>query len=436
MIDDQARNAVASRVAGVVASLDLAEPLSVQDGSGGTMRRRRGFAAQDYSGLASLALVDEEGTMGWVYQPPARGPASRRARRAATRTIGADVLYEFSFRETPANDVINALEKLDKKLTPNQGLRIYRDGKFEPAGGVAVKGKVLLLVHGTFSKSDMFIDELTSITTGKQLLARLAKEYEAILAFDHPTLSVSPWINALDLEAELARVTGPIDVVCHSRGGLVIAWWLRNALRQVGSVVFVGTPLEGTSLASPSSLRSALQGLANVFKGLEMAGALASTIVPFISVLTGLSKILGGALQLGASTPVADAAIAIVPGLVGQSRAGNNAELIRLTRAPWITRPKVHAIVSNFEPSESDAQWWQVWKLLRNPRERVLNWSADAIFNDKNDLVVDTQSMTMLCGTAIAKGGICDFGDSPTVHHCNYFRQDKSVAFLSKVLKV
>jgi hypothetical protein len=216
----------------------------------------------------------------------------------------------------------------------------------------------------------------------------------------------------------------------------VAGWWLRNAKREVENVVFVGSPLEGTSLASPANLRTALQGLVNVFKGLEAASSLASTVVPFISVLAGLSKIFGGVLQLGANTPLIDGAIVIVPGLAAQSRVGNNAELLRLNREQWISAPTVHAVISNFQPGQSDAEWWQIWKLLRSPRERFLDWTADAIFQDRNDLVVDTQSMTRLCGTAINNAQICDFGDSPTVHHCNYFRQDRTVDLLRKALKV
>ena len=312
-------------------------------------------------------------------------------------------------------------------MTPKQGLRRLNvsTGQLEPVAGLSLKGRVLLLIHGTFSKSDMFIDELNAINGGKQFLGRAGAKYDAILAFDHPTLSVSPWINALDLEIALADVTGPIDVVCHSRGGLVVGWWLRNAKRKAENVVFVGAPLEGTSLASPANLRAALQGLANIFKGLEAASSLASTVVPFVSIVAGLSKILGGVLELGASTRLLDVAVVAVPGLAGQSRVGNNAELFRLNRAQWISDPTIHAVVSNFQPKETDEKWWQVWKLLRNPGERLLDGAADAIFQDKNDLVVDTKSMKLLCGQAISSKRICNH-DPATVHHCKLFPTGKN----------
>ena len=179
------------------------------------------------------------------------------------------------------------------KLTPKRGLRRYQPaangqpGTLEPVHGpLKIEGRVLLLVHGTFSKSDMFVEEFAAAAlkpTDNFLDRAAAKKYQAILAFDHPTLSVSPWINALDLEGALSGVTGPIDVICHSRGGLVVAWWLRNAKRSVDDVIFVGSPLEGTSLAAPANLRSALQFLAGTFKALEATSAGLTTILPFMA---------------------------------------------------------------------------------------------------------------------------------------------------------
>lgn len=421
---------VAKRLSGIIADMNLADPEPEIGGiAGGPRRRRRGFSAKDYNGLATLSLVDDDGLLCWVYRPPKKsGVMRRRARRSAIAPIESSVVHEFSFRETPPNTLIAALEGLDSKLTPARGLHRYRKGKLESAEGIALSGRVLLLIHGTFSKSDMFFDELNAIPEGKAFLGRAEAEYDAVLAFDHPTLSVSPWINALDLEHALAKVTGSIDVICHSRGGLVAAWWLRNARRKVDNVVFVGTPLEGTSLASPANLRAALQGLANIFKGLEMTGAAVSTVAPFMGVVTGLAKVLGGILNLGANTPLADAAVAVVPGLAGQSRVKNSAELDRLHRSQWISTPKFHAVISNFNPGENDS-WWQVWKFLRDPVNRAMNWGADAIFKDENnDLVVNTQSMTRLFGTSIKS--VHDFKTSSKVHHCNYFRQPDTAKFL------
>lgn len=438
--EERAEAEVAKKLSSAVAAYDLADAsIVLNDAIPQSMRRRRGFDPSDFDGLATLALVSDDGVLRWNYQPAAAERSSRRRARRGDSVIGAKVLKSFSFRETPPNEILADLGKLDDRLTPNQGLRVLRNGKLEKADDFATNGPTLLLVHGTFSTSDMYLDEFAVTKAQNDFLARAAGKYEAILAFDHPTLSVSPWINALDLELALKHVTGPIDVICHSRGGLVVAWWLRNSQRNVKKVVFVGSPLEGTSLASPANLRSALDMLANVIKVFETIALGTGAVLPFTAPLTaavaGLAKIVGGVVQFGASTPLADAAVAIVPGLMGQSRVENNAELIRLTREAWVSKPTCYAVRSNFEPGD-DAAWWQFWRRFRQLPTQIMNYGADVIFKEPNDLVVNTVSMTVLCGTQIPPAQILDFGTSPTVHHCNYFRQPQTVDFLAGALQI
>src|SRR5260370_38274292 len=119
------------------------------------MRRRRSFDPRDYDGLATLSLVRQDGVMRWLYQPAMRGPNRGRARRDATRAVGAEVVHTFDFKELKPNEVIKAFEDLDASLTPDQGLRRLENGKLVPFTG-AVDGPVLLFVHGTFGKCDMF----------------------------------------------------------------------------------------------------------------------------------------------------------------------------------------------------------------------------------------------------------------------------------------
>jgi pimeloyl-ACP methyl ester carboxylesterase len=306
----------------------------------------------------------------------------------------------------------------------------------------------LLFVHGTFSKSDMFQDELGAIAEGRALLGRVEQKYNgSVFAFDHPTLAVSPWINALDLEGALINVTGDIDVICHSRGGLVVAWWLRNARRNVKNVVFVASPLQGTSLASPAHLRSALDYFANIATAVKVTAGAASTFAPFMTAVQGLAAIVSGILHATANTPLADAAVAIVPGLAGQSRVANNFEIDRLIREKWVSPATFHAVMSNFKPSGDDPVW-KFWKFFQNPKDRLLGWGASAIFDEPNDLCVNTQSMTQTYrkpgGPGAALPGIeaidplnvHDFKESRTVHHTNYFRQPETVDFLIKQLRL
>ena len=426
--------AVAAGLDRAVADFGLADTPPVAGAS--AMRRRRGYDAEEYSGLATLALVREDGLLRWIYQPPARGGSARRARRAAANEIGAERVHAFSFRELPSNEILQAFETLDAKLNQNPGLRRLINGQFVPVGNAKIAGRALLLVHGTFSKNEMYIDEFSATPEGRAMLAKAQKKYDAILAFDHPTLAVSPWINALDLEAALAGVTATLDVISHSRGGIVTAWWLRNGARKVENAIFVGAPMTGTSLASPPKLRQALDMMANTFRALELAGAAASTVAPMMGGVAGLAKIVGGALRLGARTPLTDAGVAIVPGIAAVSRVANNAELDRLANSTWGSSPTVYTVLSNFEPAPNAAPWWQFWKHFRGLGSALLDTGADAIFKGENDLVVDTDAMTLLRGARIPASRQLDFGTNGTVHHCNYFQQPRTIALMERAFKL
>lgn len=404
-------------------------------------RRRRGARPEDASALAAVTLIDDDGLLRWVYEPPPRRSGRRRALRRAIPSIDGVPIRTIPIQDLPANQVLESIAALDKRMTPKRGLHLWRNGVLEPAPRPKIKAKrVLLFIHGTFSKSDMFFDELTSTPQGKQYLADAVTAYGgAVYAFDHPTLAVSPWINALELEAALADVSGTIDVVCHSRGGLVAAWWLRLSKRNVAHVILVGAPLAGTTLASPAALRQALDHLATAVKGMAIVGSLASTVLPFMTILTGLAEILGKVLQLGADLPLADVAVVSVPGLASQSRVRNNAEMLQLFSAPWPSQPEFHAVVANFKPVETDAGW-RFWRRLTHVGDQFKYGAMHLIFQTPNDLVVDTGSMfgpvegdtagkdmPALHRLTIDDKYITRFENSPTVHHTNYFRQVETV---------
>jgi pimeloyl-ACP methyl ester carboxylesterase len=384
------------------------------------------------SELATVSLVQEDDILRWVYDPPPT--SARRGRRAMSAAADEDVVHSFQFLEVPPNKVIEALSTLDGSLTPTRGLRRWTNG----AGGAIAKppsGRLLLLVHGTFSKGEMFFEELAATPEGVKFLATAEKKYDAVLTFDHPTLSIGPWLNALDLSRALAGATGPIDVVCHSRGGLVTAWWLFHAAPPVKHVVFVGSPLEGTSLAAPARLKAALDLLGNLARAVGTMTASTATAVPLLAAAGGLMKILGSLLSFGAGTPLVDAGIAVVPGLASQSRVANNYELLRLFADPWTKPLALHSVSSDYAPPAPDA-WWKFWQYFRQIPGRVVDWGADAIFDGPNDLVVDTASMTELGTLSIPAARRLVFPANQGVHHCAYFRQTETVSFLTSVLNL
>lgn len=413
-------------------------------------RRRLGFRRSEV--LSTLAVVEdahgilrlrEEGLVGGMEAVHRR---AARLGRGGTETV----IDRVPFQRLQKDQVRGALEALDAKLTPDQGIRRLNDGalqldKLERHEPRDLKGRILLLVHGTFSNTDNILFEgIAKAPNGARFIADIRRHYDHVLSFDHPTLSVDPVVNARELAVLLNGAPKQVDIVCHSRGGLVTRWFVEAMDRdstRIGRVVYVGSPLAGTSLAAAPSLRSALDLLANIGKALGVV----STAVPFLSVATGLFQVFSSVSRFIAKTPVADAAIALVPGLRAQSRVSNNQELSALRlrfndlRGKGFVRDRYFMVQSNFEPKDPG---WRFWEYFRGLKLRAADLGADAIFTDelrrpiRNDLVVDVPSMTDLHDgdKLIPKTQIRDFITSETVHHTNYFEQKLTVDFLRQKL--
>lgn len=386
-----------------------------------------------------FSLVREGTALRWRAGTAATAQAGRRAGSRAALPPGA-VVQQYAFERLETSQVTSALVELDRRLTPNaaygekgsNGLRCLRKGRLvEFANPAEAAGKrALLLVHGTFSNSEALTTHgLATIAEGQKLLADVESRYDLVLAFDHPTLSVSPMLNAFDLAALLRPAPASLDVICHSRGGLVARWFCEGFAEPalVRRVLFVASPLVGTSLAAAPKLRSTIDLLTNVANVLRLGADLASAN-PLFLVASGLLRVVSAVTGVISKTPILDAAIALIPGLCGQSRIGNNEELRRLcnntgTSILAATNTQYAAIQANFEPKEIG---WSFLQLFSKPMQRIADFGADFIFDGQNDLVVDTASMTEVGGTQPIKVAR-DFGTTDRVHHTNYFRQPETV---------
>ena len=105
----------------------------------------------------------------------------------------------------------------------------------------------------------------------RDLWNALADRYQGrVWAYDHHTVSVAPRANARDLLRLVAEAgTGPlvVDVVAHSRGGLVareLAERSRDTPLTVRSLILAGTPNEGTPLADTQGMVAGLNRFGNL----------------------------------------------------------------------------------------------------------------------------------------------------------------------------
>jgi len=395
------------------------------------LRRARRARGEDAVGM--IALTEVDGVLVWEEGPGTPRIGGRRALRGTAAP--GDIIAQYKFERLQPSQFVTFLDSIDSRLTPVRGLRQLGSDLSLKKVVWPAKGRALLLLHGTFANSELLLAELTATAEGKSLLQRARKHYDAVLSFDHPTLAVSPLLNALDLVREFHAWHGPIDLVCHGSGGLVARWWL-EVLTPAPAVprraVLVGSPLGGTSLAAPARLRSALSLLTNLGRTLTMEGdAVNAAASPLLEVSLGLMRLLASASSFVEHTPLLDAGIALTPGLAAMSRIGSHPELRRL-RAADHALPAYFAVRSDFQ---SEQPGWSFWKYFVRTKERLKDIGADAIFEGPNDLVVDTESMIDLREDAQVLE-VRDFGTNDVVHHANYFRQKATLEFIADSLGI
>ena len=439
---------------------------------GGLRRRRRRASNTAGDPIKTVSLVEEDGVLFWrddVPAPvaaPARldiGPRARRRLRRAGIPLppvqespemghGPLVLTR-TFPVLAPNRIVAAVGAIDRKLNPAvdvalrsrlRPLRKAADGSFvlmdEADITGILEGRTLLFVHGTFSNAANMLDEFKATDEGLRFLKAVtggAKKYDNVVFFEHATLAVSPVLNALELGRFFARASGRIDVIAHSRGGLVVRWWLEAFGKSLSVLpgmpvraILVGSPLRGTSLAAPDKLQGVLSLLSNIGSFAQATLNLVGPANPFLWVAGKLVQVVVSATGALARTPLVDGLVALVPGLSGQSAVENNHEIDRLRLGPCAVDPQYYAVQSNFETPDPGWKFWQNFRAMR-----AGDLAANAVFEGPNDLVVDTRFMTDLGVPNLRLADSpCDFGTSDTVWHCNYFRQPKTIGYLAEKL--
>lgn len=301
--------------------------------------------------------------------------------------------------------------------------------------------RVLLFIHGTFSSTAGGFGALGVGEEGQGFLRTALSAYDAVIGFDHKTLSLDPKQNAEELLKRL-RTHRPkaelvFDIITHSRGGLTTRSFVEQVLppsswpASVDNIVFVASTHAGTHLADPerwSDLIDLYTNLAAVSaKVLILAGAagVGSIVAGVVKGIGAFVKYLVSYAAEGDEVPGLRAMVpkgAFVTELnkdqPGQPGPGTN----------WyVVSSDFH--VSLFDDSHRPPEFSK--ELARKLKEGFV----DRLFKGDNDLVVDVTSMSAI---GPKSGGFvrdtCALGENDVVYHNNYFSQPKVIEALGSWL--
>lgn len=340
-------------------------------------------------GTTTWVLPEERGDEDVAFKlpPPVRKAASDGGRgpitgamRCIVRVVGWTLA---PLLEAGALKVARHWEEKKRSYALRQ---VTRDGRFiDPNWAALGGGPLLLLVHGTFSTPDAGFNGWV----GKPAFGELLQLYgDRCLAFAHPSLSASPDDNIDWMLQQLpASLQSPVDIVCHSRGGLVARVLSANERLSVRRVCQVGAPNVGTPLASKQHMIDFLDGHTAFLTKLPDGVA---------TILLEGTLCLMKLVAMGAHG---------LPGLAAMLPDGKYlGELGRrdLRAAQWYT------IGADFNPGDGAGA-----ALM----QRLADKLVDKVFAKANDLVVPTEGChtpgPVPQATLKLKGG--------GVHHTSYF---------------
>jgi hypothetical protein len=339
-------------------------------------------------------------------------PAGEAATRSLAGAVGKKLLKVLVF---PLIDPLigrigeDFASKWEAKKRP-YALRTFTPDDYNQEAGTPITperlqqmsgGRALLFVHGTFSRAFSAFGALSPETVRK-----LHEIYEGrVFAFDHFTMSEDPIQNAQWFVEHLpAGVHLDLDIICHSRGGLVSRTLaekqsdlpLGGRTLDVGKIVFVAAPNAGTTLADSKYMGDFVDSYTNLLNFLPSNGA---------------TEILEGVV-----TVVKMLAVGVLRGLPGlQSMVPNGGFLTRLNTSP-VGADKYFALASDYTPTDPGLKAWAANRLL----DRVFQRAA-------NDLVVPMLGVYDKNGCGyfpIAEKLVYGQGDG--ISHTTYFGEPRT----------
>ena len=220
-------------------------------------------------------------------------------------------------------------------------------------------GRSLLMIHGTNSRTHLAFSGLSDETVGA-----LHARYEGrVFAFDHLTLSEDPQKNIEWFRANVPEGRRlDLDIVCHSRGGLVARTLAERSLSapdlSVDRIVFVAVPNAGTILADAKYMSDFLDTYTNLLNFLPD---------------NGVTEIFEGIVAVAKQL-----AVGALRGLDGLQSMNPGGPFLKVLNAGERDAKRYYALTSRYEPT---VPGWKAWAA-----DRLM----DKIFKAENDLVVPT----------------------------------------------
>ncbi len=376
-----------------------------------------------------VVAVDEAGVVTWNFArddrnriETTRGPQPRTflirrrvahppeqaGRRGAFGAIGRKILKVVAFRlmDKVAGAVGERLAARWEAQRRPYRMRPFTPGDYRSADvgelthddwARLAEGRALLMLHGTFSRSDLAFAGLPDA-----FVQTLHDAYNGrVFAFDHFTLSDDPARNAerfVELMPADARVD--LDIVCHSRGGLLARQLAERAAGlppegrhlRVGRVVFVAVPNAGTTLVDTKYMNDFIDSYTTILN-----------LLPDNGVTDVLEAIV---------TVVKQLAVGAVRGLDGLQAMLPTGEFLRSLNQGGPGDARYFALASNYEPRDSG------WK------DYAVDHLMDKIFKQANDLVVPTAGVFAANGSGrfpIQARHV--FSQDDAVAHTTFFEQ-------------
>ena len=277
------------------------------------------------------------------------------------------------------------------------------------------QGRALLFVHGTFSSAGAFS------TLQPDVMNELSRRYGGrMFAYNHPTMTADPKENAIAFLQQIPPdVALDVDIVCHSRGGLVareIAALERGSAQiHVERIVFVGATNSGTPMTDDDHM-------------IEMIDRF-TTVVNFIP--SGPARTIVDALVLVLEV-IGHGFLHDLEGLRAMNPKGPF--LLDLNNPAGAVggekTPQYFAITSTFEPKAGTSFF---------SLTRAGNFTVDKVFGDAaNDLVVPRDGVFASNGASgfpISADRCLKFGNPDGVIHTEYFGQPRTNAQLLEWLE-